>query len=124
MAGEMTINLGDFEKAIQDQLKEITSDAIKAVEEGAEVTKKLTLQKLRGRKNKNRSYRSKSYNKDWTFKKTKSNLGTTYEIYNRQGQLTHLLNNGHAITNQYGKWEDEEPIYIQEEKLYLKTYYI
>lgn len=46
------------------------------------------------------------------------------EIYyeNTDGNLEEQMEN--FLDSIETVWEDEEPIYIQEEKLYLKTYYI
>ena len=45
-----------------------------------------------------------SYAKAWANAVETDETGTSCTVYNKQGQLTHLLEKGHAIKNQFGSY--------------------
>lgn len=54
----------------------------------------------------------KYYPKGWTRKKVKSDFNSGYVVYNKTHyQLTHLLENGHAVSNQFGSTQKRAAAY-------------
>lgn len=86
--------LDDYSK----EVVEVTNEQIKQVAKEAVATLKAT-SPVRAR-------HSKGYAKSWTSKKQAETFSgvETRIIYNRQGQLTHLLENGHLIRNKWGTY--------------------
>lgn len=102
MGNELRIDISSFSKEVESTLKNYTNEVIEVVEESAEITQKEMVKKLKEISPKGK--RGK-YSKGWKVKKVKGNLGISYIIYNSEAGLTHLLNNGHAIANQHGKYK-------------------
>lgn len=88
-------------KSVEAQMKELLEtfdDHVKeVVEDAAKESAKECVQKLKATSPKGRSGK---YARSWTQKK----LAGGYIVYNKEYQLTHLLENGHAVANQYGNY--------------------
>lgn len=100
LSNEMTISFADLSEVIEKIVGEYTEEVKDVIEESEEIARKKTLKFLKD----NSPKKSGKYAKSWTSKKVKSPWGVGCIIYNKQGRLTHLLNNGHAKANQYGKY--------------------
>lgn len=78
-------------KALEDISLEVAKELEVAAEETAKETAKL-LEETSPKK-------TGKYSRDWKVTNKKVGVKKTYVIYNRQGQLTHLLEFGHATRN-------------------------
>lgn len=87
-------------KSVEAQMKELldTFDrhVQEVVEDAAKESAKECVQKLKATSPK----RHGKYARSWTQKK----LAGGYVVYNKEYQLTHLLENGHVVANQYGSY--------------------
>lgn len=118
----------NLEKEIKEILEEeirLTNDAVKeSLEEtGREVSTFLKKTSPQG------SRKKRKYSKSWKYEVVKGKLNANLRIYNEQWRLTHLLEFGHIIANQHGKYSgrakalphiapaEEQAIRIFEEKL-------
>ena len=89
-----SISIADQMDAI---LKEVSGDVNKAMERALQKVPKRAAAKLRDVSPKNKG----DYAKGWKTAKTAN--GVT--VYNAtEPALTHRLNNGHIVKNQYGQW--------------------
>ncbi len=94
--------LDDYSK----EVVEVTNEQIKQVTKEAVATLKATSPV--------RAKNSKGYAKAWASKKSGESLRGVEKriIYNRQGQLTHLLEDGHVIANKWGRYPGRTKRYI------------
>ena len=88
-------------KSVEAQMKELldTFDhhVQEVVEDAAKESAKECVQKLKATSPKRPG--GGSYARSWTSKK----LAKGWVVYNKEYQLTHLLENGHVSANQYGE---------------------
>lgn len=85
-------------KVTNEQIKQVTKEAVAKLKATSPV----------------RAKNSKGYAKAWTSKKGPTNFSGVEAriIYNRQGQLTHLLEDGHIIANKWGRYPGRTKRYI------------
>lgn len=94
--------LEDYSKEVVDitneEIRQVTKEAVAMLKATSPVRKS----------------HSKGYAQAWTSKKGPTNFSgvETRIIYNRQGQLTHLLEYGHAIANGWGMYPGRTNRYI------------
>ena len=91
-------------RSVQIQMKELLDefdrDVKETVEEAAKETAKECVQTLKATSPKRKGRGGGKYARSWTQKKD----GNGYVVYNKEYQLTHLLENGHVSANQYGEY--------------------
>lgn len=104
-----TIDLADEIKTILDEYE---LEVIDDVDKAALATAKLGVKELKEKSPKSNRANGGAYAKSWGYTKEKMPFGyTSYVIRNRKHyQLTHLLENGHLIKNQYGSYGRTKPI--------------
>lgn len=104
-----TIDLADEIKTILDEYE---LEVIDDVDKAALATAKLGVKELKEKSPKSNRANGGAYAKSWGYTKEKMPFGyTLYVIRNRKHyQLTHLLENGHLIKNQYGSYGRTKPI--------------
>lgn len=103
------INLDEEIKKILDEYElEVIDDMNKAAFD----TAKLGVKELKEKSPKSNRAKGGAYAKSWGYTRQKMPFGyTSYVIRNRKHyQLTHLLENGHLIKNQYGSYGRTKPI--------------
>lgn len=94
-----------IERFIRSCMKECVDDNVSALAENlAEAGKRAV--KLLKQKSK---VRTGAYKKGWKADVTTDETGTECTVHNRRYQLTHLLENGHKITNQTGEYYGDVP---------------
>lgn len=93
------INIDDLETVVVNSMQEVIDDDEKTLESNVKAAgqKATRLLKQRSRK---RKRHGGQYAKGWTNTVETDETGTTCTVHNRQYQLTHLLEKGHAIANQ------------------------
>lgn len=96
MAKELTIQL-QMEKITED----VSQETRRAISDAQDKIAKEAVQKLKNTSPK----RTGKYARSWAIKRTRTGTGVPdVIIYNKIGQLTHLLENGHEIRNAYGEY--------------------
>lgn len=96
MAKELTIHL-QMEKITED----VSQETRRAISDAQDKIAKEAVQKLKNTSPK----RTGKYARSWAIKRTRTGTGVPdVIIYNKIGQLTHLLENGHEIRNAYGEY--------------------
>lgn len=89
-------------KSVEAQMKELLNTfdhhVQEVVEDAAKESAKECVQKLKATSPKRPG--GGSYARSWTSKK----LAKGWVVYNKEYQLTHLLENGHVSANQYGEY--------------------
>lgn len=101
---------------LAEELKKILDDyeleVIDDVDKAALATAKLGVKELKEKSPRSKRAQGGAYAKSWGYTKEKMPFGyTSYVIRNRKHyQLTHLLENGHLIKNQYGSYGRTKPI--------------
>lgn len=106
MSGVDLVN--ELNKILDDYQAEVIDD----VNEAALATVKLAVKELKAKSPRSKRAKGGAYAKSWSYKKNLMPFGyTSYTVYNRKHyQLTHLLENGHMIKNQYGSYGRTRPI--------------
>lgn len=88
------ITIESFDYAVQRALEEIGKDVETDMEDVKERLSRMTVKRLKMTSPKKRG----DYANGWSVKKTK----TGYIVYNKYGQLTHLLEKGHPLVDSDG----------------------
>lgn len=89
----------DIERFITSAFKECVEDNARALAENCAEAGRRAVKLLRQRS----KVRTGAYKKGWKAKTDTDETGTACTVYNQRYQLTHLLENGHAIKNQTGR---------------------
>lgn len=98
-----SINIDDLATIIVSDMQEVIDDDTEALEGNAKAAGQKAVRLLRERSRK-RQHHGGSYAKAWVADVETDETGTTCTVHNRQYQLTHLLENDHAIANQSGRY--------------------
>ena len=93
-------------------LDEFKDELDQDVDKAALATAKLAVKELKAKSPRSKRAKGGAYAKSWAYRKEPMPFGyTSYTVYNRKHyQLTHLLENGHMIKNQYGSYGRTKPI--------------
>lgn len=102
MSNELKVNIDGFSDVIDELLKEYGDEVQKVVEKNLKKVEIDTKKRLKETSPSGNIKRKVKYKDSWASKTLKGRLGNTKIIYNRQGQLTHLLERGHFKYNQHG----------------------
>lgn len=97
------VNIDDLAEIIVNDMQDVIDDDVEALEGNARAAGKKAVRLLRDRSRK-RIHHGGSYAKAWTADIETDETGTSCTVHNRQYQLTHLLEKGHAIANQSGRY--------------------
>ena len=97
------VNIDDLAEIIVNDMQDVIDDDAEALEGNARAAGQKAVRMLRERSRK-RVHHGGSYAKDWTSDVETDETGTSCTVHNRQYQLTHLLEKGHAIANQSGRY--------------------
>lgn len=106
-ASAFTVDCGsdDFAEIIHDYMEEhcweVDDDAAKAAGDAGSKAARLLRERSRRRKGRGGG----AYARDWVADATPSETGVEVVVHNKwHYMLTHLLEKGHAIANQYGRY--------------------
>lgn len=100
---ELRVTIDGLSEAIQGILKEYIDEEVKPiVDEEMEKAAMMAKSELKANSPDSGMARKKKYKNSWSHKTVRGRLENKIIIYNKQGQLTHLLENGHFKFNQYG----------------------
>lgn len=103
MTKELKVTINGLSDAIQDIIKDYVEEDVKPIiKEEMNKVVRLTKKELKRTSPSNPNTHKKKYKDSWRHKTEKGRLGDKVIIYNTQGQLTHLLENGHYKYNQHG----------------------
>lgn len=97
------VNIDDLAEIIVNDMQDVIDDDVAALEGNARAAGQKAVRLLRERSRK-RVHHGGSYAKAWTSDVETDETGTSCTVHNRQYQLTHLLEKGHAIANQSGRY--------------------
>lgn len=97
------VNIDDLAEIIVNDMQDVIDDDVEALEGNARAAGQKAVRLLRDRSRK-RVHHGGSYAKAWTSDVETDETGTSCTVHNRQYQLTHLLEKGHAIANQSGRY--------------------
>lgn len=97
------VNIDDLAEIIVNDMQDVIEDDVEALEGNARAAGQKAVRLLRERSRK-RVHHGGSYAKAWTSDVETDETGTSCTVHNRQYQLTHLLEKGHAIANQSGRY--------------------
>lgn len=86
-------------------MKECVDDNVSALAENSSEAGKRAVKLLKQKS----KVRTGSYKKGWKADVKTDETGTECTVHNRRYQLTHLLENGHKITNQTGEYYGDVP---------------
>jgi len=88
------INIDSLSREIEKELKVYSSDIVEKIDTSSKRIAKEAIKSLKA----NSPKKTGKYSKSWTQKKEKGDIlqPTSHTIYNKEGWLTHLLENGHA----------------------------
>lgn len=113
--------------ALTKAFEEYTDDVIFNVKEAIEETAKETVEDLKETSPDGRRKGAKKYKRGWSYRDESDRIRARFVVYNKQGRLTHLLENGHGLW--YGgrakaiphiKPSEERAIKLVERKLISK----
>lgn len=97
------VNIDDLAEIIVNDMQDVIDDDVEALEGNARAAGRKAVRLLRERSRK-RVHHGGSYAKAWTSDVETDETGTSCTVHNRQYQLTHLLEKGHAIANLSGRY--------------------
>ena len=97
------INIDDLNEIIVNSMQEVIDEDTKTLEGNVKAAGQKATRLLKQRSRKKKRHGG-SYAKAWANSVETDETGTSCTVYNKQGQLTHLLEKGHAIKNQYGSY--------------------
>lgn len=97
------IRIGELEAIIVNSIEEVIEDNEETLQGNVKAAGNKAVRMLKGRSRKRKRHGG-SYAKGWSADVKTEATGTSCVVHNRQYQLTHLLENGHAIKNQYGSY--------------------
>lgn len=97
------INIDDLNEIIVNSMQEVIDEDERTLEGNVKAAGQKAKRLLKQRSRKKKRHGG-SYAKAWASSVETDETGTTCTVYNKQGQLTHLLEKGHAIKNQYGSY--------------------
>lgn len=97
------VNIDNLAEIIVNDMQDVIDDDVEALEGNARAAGQKAVRLLRDRSRK-RVHHGGSYAKAWTSDVETDETGTSCTVHNRQYQLTHLLEKGHAIANQSGSY--------------------
>jgi hypothetical protein len=97
------IRIGELEAIIVNSIEEVIEDNEEALQRNVKAAGNKAVRMLKERSRKRKRHGG-SYAKGWSADVKTEATGTTCVVHNRQYQLTHLLENGHAIKNQFGSY--------------------
>lgn len=97
------VNIDDLAEIIVNDMQDVIDDDVEALEGNARAAGQKAVRLLRERSRK-RVHHGGSYAKAWTSDVETDETCTSCTVHNRQYQLTHLLEKGHAIANQSGRY--------------------
>lgn len=89
----------EIERFIRSCMKECVDGNVSALSQNASEAGKRSVKLLKQKS----KVRTGAYKKGWKADVATDETGTECTVHNRVYQLTHLLENGHAIKNQTGK---------------------
>lgn len=91
---------------LHEILEEYSVEVEKATKEAAKEAADYVANDLKNRSPKKAKGKGRgSYARGWKVKKFSQGINTFYVVYNSTSPgLTHVLENGHVIRNQYGSW--------------------
>lgn len=102
-SSSLTVNCGsdDFLSAISDWMEEHAYEIDEDVAEAAGEAGRKAAEELKAKS----AHRTGKYAKGWVAEIDASETGVEVVVHNKKyPQFTHLLEKGHAIANQYGKY--------------------
>lgn len=97
------IRIGELEAIIVNSIEEVIEDNEEALQGNVKAAGNKAVRMLKERSRKRKRHGG-SYAKGWSADVKTEATGTICVVHNRQYQLTHLLENGHAIKNQCGSY--------------------
>ena len=98
------IKIDDFDSIIVNSLEEVMNEDTNELELSVKAAGKKAVRLLKQRSRKKKRHGG-SYAKAWSCHFDSNIMGTSCTVYNKQASLTHLLEKGHAIKNQYGSYQ-------------------
>ena len=97
------VNIDNLAEIIVNDMQDVIDDDVEALAGNARAAGRKAVRLLRERSRK-RVHHGGRYAKAWTSDVETDETGTSCTVHNRQYQLTHLLEKGHAIANQSGRY--------------------
>lgn len=97
------IKIDDFDSIIVNSLEEVMNEDTNELELSVKAAGQKAVRLLKQRSRKKKRHGG-SYAKAWSCHFDSNIMGTSCTVYNKQASLTHLLEKGHAIKNQYGSY--------------------
>lgn len=97
------IRIGELEAIIVSSIEEVIEDNEETLQGNVKAAGNKAVRMLKERSRKKKRHGG-SYAKGWSADVKTEATGTSCVVHNRQYQLTHLLENGHAIKNQHGSY--------------------
>ena len=97
------IKIDQLESIIVNSIEEVIEDNEEVLQGNVKAAGNKAVRLLKERSRKKKRHGG-SYAKAWASTVETDETGTSCTVYNKQGQLTHLLEKGHAIKNQYGSY--------------------
>lgn len=97
------IKIDDLDSIIVNSLEEVMSENTHELELSVKAAGQKAVRLLKQRSRKKKRHGG-SYAKAWSCRVDSDITGTSCTVYNKQASLTHLLEKGHAIKNQYGTY--------------------
>lgn len=98
-----TISIDSLETVVVNSMQEVIEDDEKTLESNVKEAGQKATRLLRERSRKRKRHGGQ-YAKGWTNTVETDETGTSCTVHNRLYQLTHLLEKGHAIANQNGRY--------------------